>query len=197
MMKAISILMILLIPAWSFGAEAVKLKHVASAYADEAGVGIKQPEGVDCNDQAGFIVADTGNGRLVPYRLQEGAVKAGKEIKIPELSYPLTVKMTSKGAMIVLDGVKRRLLRVNPDGSFKGYLDPAGLPSSGAVVPKSFAIDQEDNVYVLDIFSERVLVLGPEGGFQRQIGFPADYGFIADIAVDRRGTVFLVDSVRA
>ncbi|HEX9019906.1 MAG TPA: hypothetical protein VF903_01455, partial [Nitrospirota bacterium] len=47
------------------------------------------------------------------------------------------------------------------------------------------------------IFSERVLVLGPEGGFQRQIGFPADYGFIADIAVDRRGTVFLVDSVRA
>jgi hypothetical protein len=197
MIKVIGVLMILLLPARSFGADLIRLKHVASAYADAAGGGIKQPEGVDCNDLSGFIVADSGNDRLITYLFQEGTVSAGKEIKTPELSYPLTVKRNSKGDIFALDGKKRRILRFDPTGALKGYVDPAELPTSDAVVPRNFTIDSDDTLVVLDIFSERVLVLNPEGKYLRQIRFPEDFGFISDVAVDRKGSIFILDSIQA
>ena len=43
----------------------------------------------------------------------------------------------------------------------------------------------------------RVLVFGDDGKFQRQITFPKEYGFITDLAVNAKGTVFLIDSVNA
>jgi len=186
-----------LFPAWSFGAEGVKLKYVASTYADASGGGIRQPEGVACNNTSLFIVADTGNGRLLSCSVQGGTIRPGTEIKISELSYPVWVKMNSKGDIFTLDGKKRRILRLNPDGAFKGYLDPVGAPAPATMVPRSFSIDHNDNIYVLDVFSERVLLLDPEGKYLGQIAFPKEYGFFSDITVDAKNTIFLVDSVQA
>ena len=69
------------------------------------------------------------------------------------------------------------------------------MTGPAGIVPKSFKIDSADALYVLDILSERVLVLDSAGKVQKQLPFPANYGFIADLAVDDKGTVFLVDSV--
>ena len=197
MKKVIGVLVLLLIPMRLFGADLIKLKQVTSVYADAAGVGIRQPEGVDCNEQSGFVVADTGNGRLIHYQFLEGTVMAGKEIKIPELTYPLVVKTNSKGDMFALDGIKRRILHIGSDGLFKGYVDPTGMPAPAVVVPRSFTIDHDDNLLVLDILSDRVLLLDAEGKYLRQLEFPQNFGFISDIAVDKKGTIFLIDSVEA
>ncbi len=197
MIRTLFLIPVLLCPAWAFGADALKFRHSASLYADVAGVGIKQPEGVACNDKSSFIVADAGNGRLLFSSFQDGTVKPGRAIKLPELSYPLLVKLNSQGDIFVLDGKKRRILRLGAEGAFKSYLDPAGVPSPAAVVPRSFTIDQNDNIYVLDIFSERVLVLDAEGKYQKLVGFPKEYGFFSDITVDAKGTMFLVDSTQA
>ena len=194
-MNKIIAILILLLPISSFGAELVRLKHAVSVYADGAGVVLKQPEGVDCNDQSGFIIADSGNGRLLPYRFEEGIVKPAKEIKIPELSYPVAVKMNSKGEVFALDGIKRRILRIGSEGAFKGYVDATDLPASAAVMPRSFTLDNQGNFFVLDIFSGRVLVLSPEGKFLRQVDFSPDSRFISDVAVDRKGAILLIDSV--
>ncbi|MGO8989672.1 MAG: NHL repeat-containing protein [bacterium] len=188
---------ILLLPVRSFSAETFKLRHVQSIYFDDRGGGIKLPEGVACNDNSVLVVGDTGNDRLLRYTLEEKIVKGGAEIKIPELTSPIRIQMNSKGEIFALDGKKRRIVRINPDGSFKSYVDPEGVPSPSAFVPRGFKIDRSDNIYILDIFTGRVLVLNPEGKYQKQIPFPKEYGFFSDLSVDVKGSIHLIDCVKA
>ena len=154
-------------PLKSFSAETAKFKYLQSIYFDDRGGGIKQPEGIACNEKSDLVIGDTGNDRLLRYTLEEKNLKAGTEIKIPELSNPIRVQMNSKGEIFVLDGKRRRVVRLNPDGSFKGYVDPEGVPSPSAFVPRSFKVDRNDNTYILDIFTGRVLLLNPEGKYQK------------------------------
>jgi len=96
----------------------------------------------------------------------------------------------------VLDRKTRRIVRLTPQGAFHSYLEPTGMPSA-SYVPRSFFIDRNDAIHVLDISSERVLVLSPEGRYLAQKKFPKDYGFFSDLAVDFKDTHFLIDSVHA
>jgi sugar lactone lactonase YvrE len=196
LMNAIAAMIILSLPLSSFGAETVKLRSIVSVYFDSKAGSIKLPEGVACSEKSVFIVADTGNNRLLRYTFQEGVVKGGEEIKVPELPYPIRVQLNSAGEIFALDGKLRRIARLNPDGTFKSYIDPEGLPSATTVVPKSFRIDNKDNIYILDIYSDRILVLDPAGKYLKHIELPKDYGFISDFAVGPTGTVYLLDSVK-
>jgi len=185
-------------PMRSFSVEAVKLRYITSIYSNDRGEGIKQPEGVACNENSLIIAADTGNGRLLRYTFQNEALEMGAgEIKVPQLPYPMGVQINSKGEIYALDGKQRRIIRLSPEGGFKSYLDPTGLPSPVEYVPRSFDIDKDDNIYVLDIFSERVLVLNSEGNYLRHIKFPENYGFFSDMTVDFKGDILLLDSINA
>jgi len=195
-MKNIALIAILLLPAPAMSAEVVQLRHVASIYTDAAGIKINQPEGIGCRDKS-LLVSDTANGRLQPYTLQDdGTIKPGKgaEIKVP---YPMHVRLNSKGDIFVLDGKQRKILRLNAAGESKGNFEPEGVPAPGTWIPKNFAIGKDDTVYILDVFSSRVLVVSPEGKFQRQIGLPTADGFFSDLAVDPQGTIFILNSVTA
>ncbi len=195
-MKNIALIAILLLPAPAMSAEVVQLRHVASIYTDAAGIKINQPEGIACRDKT-LLVSDTANGRLQPYTLQDdGTIKPGQgaEIKVP---YPMHVRLNSKGDIFVLDGKQRKILRLNAAGESKGNFEPEGVPSPGTWIPKNFAIGKDDTVYILDVFSSRVLVVSPEGKFQRQIGLPTADGFFSDLAVDPQGTIFILNSVTA
>jgi hypothetical protein len=119
----------------------------------------------------------------------------GGEIVLPQLPYPIRVEANSKGDIFALDGKLRRIARLAPTGEFRGYVDPAG-DLQGTVVPRSFRIDKNDNLIVLDVFSARILVLDPSGKMQRQVPFPKDYGFFSDLAVDAGGNIFLIDSIQ-
>ncbi len=196
-LKSLLLLTILFLPFQAFSAETVKLRHVQSIYFDEKGAGMKQPEGVACSEKSLLIVGDTGNDRLLRYSYQDRSLKAGTEIKIPQLSNPIRVQINSKEEIFALDGKKRRIIRLNPDGTFKGYVDGEGIPSPSTFVPKSFKIDPQNNIYILDIFSARVLVLNPEGKYQKQVPFPNEYGFFSDLSIDSKGTLFLIDCVKA
>ncbi|MBI5058126.1 MAG: NHL repeat-containing protein [Nitrospirae bacterium] len=188
---------IMLLPADSFSAGAVKIMHVQSIYSDSKGAGLRHPEGVTCNEEALVIVADSENGRLLRYTYKDQSVKQDSEIKVPELSYPIVVRLNSKGDVFALDSRSRRIARLSNEGKFIGYLEPSGLPSPESFVPRSFDIDRNDNIYILDIFSRRVLVLNPEGTFQKLIPFPGSYGFFSDVSVDFKDNVLLLDGVNA
>jgi hypothetical protein len=183
-------------PLHASGAESIKLRHVVSVYADEQGNGFNHPEGVACFEDR-MVVADTGNGRLVTYIFQGGEPRGGTEIKLPQVLYPIRAKISSKGDILVLDERQRKVVRLAREGTFKGYVEPTGLPDQGMIVPVGIDRDINDNIYLLDIPSARVLVLDAEGKFQRQVDFPKEYGFISDLTVDAKRTIFLVDSVRA
>jgi hypothetical protein len=197
MMKNIALIVILLLPAPAMSAEVVQLRHVASIYNGAAEIKINQPEGVACTDKSLLLVSDTANGRLQPFTVQDdGTIKPGPgaEIKVP---YPMHVRLNSKGDIFVLDGKQRRILRLNAAGESKGNFEPEGVPAPGTWIPKNFAIGTDDTVYILDVFSSRVLVVSPEGKFQRQIGLPTADGFFSDLAVDPQGTIFILNSVTA
>jgi DNA-binding beta-propeller fold protein YncE len=179
-----------------FSEGATKFRYMASIYADDKGLGLKQPEGVACDGESLLIVADTGNGRLLKYSIQEGAIEVGTvEIKVDQLSYPIKTEINSRGEIYILDRRQRSIIRLTPAGEFRGYLQPVGLPSPSAYVPRSFTVDRNDNIYILDILSERVLILDPAGRYVRQIKFPDEYGFFSDVAMGFRGTVLLIDVV--
>jgi hypothetical protein len=181
----------------ALGAERTRLRHVTSIYFDEKGAGLKNPEGVACNDASTLIIGDTNNGRLLRYTTENRTVRPIGEIRAPQIPYPVRVQINSKGDIFALDGKQRRIARFGAGGQFRDFVTPEGAPPAGGFIPRSFKVDRNDNLYILDVFSARVLVLGPEGKFQRQLDFPTEYGFFSDLAVDFKGAVLLLDSVKA
>lgn len=186
--------MSLAVVAGSHAADPVKLKQMAPIYVDGKGTGIRQPEGVSCRGSA-LVVADTGNGRLLRYTIAGDSWTPGGEIVLPQVPYPIRVDMNSQGEIFALDGKSRRVARVASSGEFMGYVSPAG-DVHGTVVPRSLRIDREDNLYLLDVYSARVLVMDSSGKIQREIPFPKEYGFFSDLDVDAGGNILLLDSVQ-
>jgi len=174
-----------------------RLIHTTSVYKDNKEGPIILPEGVGCNDQSVFIVADSGNGRLVKYTLSGDTIQDGSTIKVPEVSHPTNIEIASSGDILVLDGTTHRIARVGANGDPMGVVEPAGLKAPSNMVPRSFTIGKDGSIYILDVFGERVIVTDGSGKILQQMPFPADYGFMSDIVVGPLGGVFLLDSVDA
>lgn len=196
MSRLIGLMIVLFLPLYAFGAESIKLKYALSLYADEKGIALNRPEGIACREDF-LVVADSGNGRFVFYTRQGGELKGGKEIKLPQIIYPVKVALNSKGDIYALDGRLRKVARIGQDGSFKAFVEPSGLTTQSMVVPAGISVDGDDNLYVLDVMGGGVLVLNPEGKFLRRIDFPKEYGFITDLTVDPKGTAFVVDGAKS
>jgi hypothetical protein len=190
------LLALILVPALVFGAEGVKLRHVLSIYLDSKEGIIKVPQGVAARGNL-VIVADSGNGRLLKYSYQDGILKGGDEIRVTEVAYPETIRIGAQGDMYVLDGKQRRIAKLGPDGAFKGFIKAEGIPDPSEYVPMGFCLDGTDNMYILDVFTARVIVLDPSGKYVKSMDFPAGYGFISDIGINPKGDIFLLDSVRS
>jgi hypothetical protein len=195
MTKILIVLVVLLYAVSAWSADTLQLTRTAFIASDAVGVKIKQPEGVGCRGNSTLAVSDTANGRIQLYSLaDDGSIKPGIEIKVP---YPLHVRLNSKGDILVLDGRQRRLMRMSASGESLGYFEPKDMPDAKTWIPKNFAIDGEDNVYILDIFSARVIIVGRDGKFLKQIALPDTNGFFSDVTVDPQGTIFLLNSVNA
>jgi hypothetical protein len=176
-----------------FAEEGAKLRYSGSAYNDDNGVAFRQPEGIACSGTV-VIVGDTGNNRLVRFVLKEKELTAGREIKVQQLTNPVSVQISSKGDVFALDGKQHRVAQIGVDGSFKGYVGEEGESLRMAV--RSFKVARDDSIYLLDVYAGRVVVIGRDGRRQRQIDFPKEYAFFSDLAVDSKGTVFLIDCVK-
>ncbi len=175
--------------------EGVKLRPLPAIDADDRGFGLKQPEGVAFDGKSLLAVADTGNRRLLKYTVAGDQVTPAGEIRLKEIPYPIKVQFGPGGDLFALDGKSRRIAWISPAGEFKDYVEPSGDVQAGPLMPRSFAIDRGGDLYVLDVFRARILVLDPSGKTGRTIAYPGKRGFLSDLAVDERGTVFAVDSV--
>lgn len=185
-------------PLTAGAAESLRFRHTLSLYSDAQGRGLNQPQGVACLDDSVLLVADTGNNRLLRYELTvDGSKPKVAAWKPAAMAFPQRIRVDRQGEIYVFDGKLRRVLHLSPDGSFLGFIDPAPLPTPGRSVIRSFDIDQNNNIYFLDIFSKRVMVCHAGGPCQRQIQFPATYGFFSDIVVDAGENVLILDSINA
>jgi len=170
---------------------AAKIKHLGSVYEDNAELFLKHPEGVACNANI-MIVADTGNAQLVRYSLVKQALTPEVVFPLPETS-PIVAQVSSGGDIYVLDGKSRTIVKLSQDGQVEGKIEPQGLPGSKAFIPRSFKLDGEDNIYLLDIFAERVLVLSAAEKYLKQLPFPAGYTSFSDLAISPQGAIYLLD----
>jgi hypothetical protein len=177
-------------------AETGKLRHVISVYFDGKGAGLNLPEGIACGANGQLVVGDTGNDRLLRFTFRDKTVSDGTEIKVPQVSAPSRVWLNSKGEIYALDSRLRRVVHLGPGGEFKEALPLGGVPAPTTIVAKDFAIDAADNIYVLDVFSARVLVLNAQGQFQKALLFPDEAGFGSNIAVDATGNILLLDAIK-
>jgi sugar lactone lactonase YvrE len=187
---------LLFVPAKSFSTEEVKYRFVLSIYDDNWGGGLKYPEGIACSEDSKVIAADTANSRLIQYTLNGRKAKTDMQISLPQLLSPVQVRLDSKGDIYALDGKTGRIVHLGSDGVFMKYLEPE-LHSGGSSTPRSFDIDGDNNIYILDIAAEGVIVLNREGEFVKIIRFPREYGFFSDISVDFKGSILLLDSISA
>jgi sugar lactone lactonase YvrE len=175
--------------------EGVKLRALPPVYYDDAGLGLKAPEGVACDRSSLLAVADTGNGRLLTFKVTGEVVTPVRIIRVREAPYPIGVQFDANGDLVALDGRQRRIVRFAPSGQFKEYVEIAGDDAATPIVPRSFRIDASDNLYLLDVGNARVLVLDSGGQIQRRITLPGESGSYADLAVDSHGSVFVLETV--
>jgi DNA-binding beta-propeller fold protein YncE len=178
-------------------ADDLKFKHTLSLYLGGEGIGMSRPEGVACEGDNAVLVADTGNNRLLRYTIEQGNVQTVQVIAAADMASPTRARRNSQGEVFVLDGRQHRLFQLSPQGEPRGFLELKGAAAGAAPVMRSFAIGADDTIYLLDVASERVLIVDPTGNFQRAVLFPPEHGFFSDIAVDKRGMIFLVDSTNA
>ena len=179
-------------PAWG---QSGNYRHQVTIYDDNQGKNLSGPTGVACEGDR-VVVADSKNSRLLFYSSPDNPIVTN-EIKLPRKVRPTIVQFGSGGSLLVYDSRAKEILRFNPDGKTDGKVNPANVPGNSRIIPKSFRTDGSGNIYLLDIFGRRVVILDPTGDFKRQITFPREFGFISDLAVDGGGRVFILDSVRS
>lgn len=192
---SISIFFLLLGASFTAMAETAKLKHLVSVYADSEGIKLQNPDGVACQDDS-FLVADSGNSRIVRFSYKNATLSAEGQYPV-ENAYPIVMQVNAQGDIYYLDGSQRRIGMLSAAGEPKGIMKLSGVPAPETLVPRSFRIDKDGNIHLLDIFSERVVSVSPAGNFIKSIPFPEQYGFFSDLAIDQRGKIFLLDSINA
>lgn len=173
-------------------------KHEKSIYADDREGSLRNPEGVACTDDGRLVVADTGNGRLLTYTWKDGALRGGVPIKLVQAPYPVRVQIDGKGNVLVLDRKVKKIVRVDGNGGFGGYVEITGASTASAVIPTSFKVDASGTTYVLDVAARRVLVLADSGQVLREVPLPRSPAEFTDIAIAPGGqTIFAIDAVGA
>lgn len=198
-MKNFFILSLLLglsvLPLSVSAAPQVKLKYIGTIYTDAAGIALQHPAGVTIKGNL-LLIADSGGKRLLTYSYLDGIVKPKEVFPVPDM-FPLMVQQAENGDLYVLDGRSRQIYLLDTGGNVKGKFTPKGMPDNKRMVPRSIKLLNDGSLLILDLFSERVLVFDRNGNYQRQAVFPSQYGSFSDLASDKHGTIYLLDSVRA
>lgn len=174
-------------------AEQVRLKFIGSIYTDAEGVALRYPAGVTISGES-LLIADSGGKRVLTYRVAGGQVTPDKSIAMPKL-FPLQALPAENGDLYVLDGRDRQIVVFSNTGQQKGKLQIKGLENDRQLVPRSIKLSSAGELLILDIFSQRVLVVSSNGQLQRQIALPAKYAAASDITSDSQGNLYLLDGI--
>lgn len=189
----------------SIAAEAPSIASVVRIiYGPEPLDGFRYPDGITVDRDRGiFLVADTGNGRLVIFDEKwrsRGVIEfnPGPERKATS---PRTAAIDSRGRLFVIDAYLPEIEIMSSRGVHLAYL-PEILPEEleGRVHPQHMDIDPQGLIYLL--YGGELpgfYVLDPRGHPVREVGFvPAGTGlFVAPMSLsvnDETGYVAVVDA---
>jgi len=175
------------------------------------------PAGVAVDAEGNVYVADQLNHRIRKIT-SEGLVStlAGStegfrdgDGTSAQFSYPSDVVLDAEGNVYVADWGNHLIRKIIPEGevstlagSTEGFGDGAGR-SAEFNGPTGVAVDAAGNVYVADMFNDRIRKIIPEGlvstlagsteGFRDDAGTSAQFNGPSGVAVDAAGNVYVAD----
>lgn len=163
---------------------------------------LSKPLAVDVDDKGRVFVADTGNGAIKVYgpggrfMYEFGRSKNKNQIGG---SAGLAVH---GDRVYVTDGSNFRVQMYSADGKFiKTFVAQNADKKVGAMIPVGIDVSEKGDVYITDVFYQRVLVFDQNGKFKFQFGTPGSkpgqFQYANDIVVDKKGNIYVADSNNA
>jgi len=180
-----------LLGAPAASAEGVKLRPGPGIYADAKNAPLSLPEGVACAATS-LVVADTGHGRFVIYELADRLATPKTDFQVPEVPYPIRVRLDAHGEILALDGKSRRIARLTAAGAFQGFVGVADAPEP---VIRSFAVGADGRLYVLDSVGARIFAAAAGKAEFVAIGasLKDDLAFATSLGLDSAGHLVVID----
>jgi hypothetical protein len=106
-----------------------------------------------------LYVSDRGHSRIQVFD------ENGKFLEMwPNIRSPYTVHMSSDQHLWIADGVTQKMLKYDLNGKFLYGWGSAGPRAGNFDGPHSMSVDQENNLYVADVFGGRVHKFRPKAG---------------------------------
>ncbi|MCK4739792.1 MAG: NHL repeat-containing protein [Deltaproteobacteria bacterium] len=143
-----------------------------------------------------FYVADSGNSRLLSFDKNYEYVS---ELSHADLGMPLGIVKAKSGNFFVMDGKIGALSFIDLKDKTVNRFEFKGVPKGReAFYPGSFAVDGDDNLYIIDRLNKRIIITDAEGNFKNSLVVKGkDFRGFNDVRVDANGIVYALDTVGA
>ncbi len=160
---------------------------------------LNKPLAVDVDDTGRVFVADTDNAAVKVFSPKGRFLyKLDRSGKGPALLGPAGIAVW-KDRVFVTDGNNFRVLEYTTDGDYvRTFIDKSLGRKIGAFVPVGVDTSENGDVYITDVFYQRVLVFDQNGRLKFRFGTPGDkpgnFQYANDLVVDRKGYIYVSDS---
>ncbi|NIN08766.1 MAG: hypothetical protein GTO76_08950, partial [Planctomycetales bacterium] len=167
------------------------------------------PDGVAVDASGNIYVADSCNHRVQVYNSSLAHVGRIGVTDVPgddnsHFNYPWGVAVDSSGTVYVADGDNQRVQKCAGSGSswscgtFAGVTGEWGEDFVHFATPRDVAVDDQGQVYVADIYNNRVQVFDSSGSYLTTIGGEwggnsGQFRRAAAVDVDNEGNVYVAD----
>ncbi|MDD2699058.1 MAG: BspA family leucine-rich repeat surface protein, partial [Arcobacteraceae bacterium] len=127
-----------------------------------------------------------------------------------QFNYPYGVAVDSNGNVYVADVYNNKIRKITPDGNVSTFAGSGtdGFADGSSTTaqfnhPRGVAVDSNGNVYVADVYNNKIRKITPDGnvstlagstsGFADGTGTAAKFNFPSGVAVDSNGNVYVAD----
>ncbi|HET6517815.1 MAG TPA: HYR domain-containing protein [Nitrosopumilaceae archaeon] len=156
------------------------------------------PNGITIGTNSTILVVDSGNNRIQQFTSDgEFMMTFGSSgSALDQFISPMGITTDADGNIYVSDPSSNRIKKFNSTGNFIEAFGPnsAGIP----LRPHGMQIDPKGNLYVADGDNNRILRLDPTGMTLTSFGTmgtnPGQFKIAKDVALDKSGYLFVVDS---
>ncbi len=145
------------------------------------------------NSNEGTVLVVDPSGRV------ENVIKP--QVEAERALRPIGIAVAADGQIVLSDPDNHRVLRISPSGKLIASLGSGKRDSGdyGFNTPGAVALDDEGNLYVLDMLNSSVKKYSPDGQFLLSIGGAGDtegsFSRPKGLAVDSAGDVFVSDAL--
>lgn len=163
---------------------------------------LSKPLAVDIDDSGRVFVADTGDSAIKVYGPSGKFMYEFKKSNAPDQVSGSAGLAVHGDRVYVTDGSNFRVQLYNTEGKFiKTFVSQSTDKKTGAMIPVGIDVSEQGDVYITDVFYQRVLVFDQNGKLKFQFGTPGkkpgQFQYANDIAVDQKGNIYVSDSNNA